>query len=236
MEISIRSEADSRCLVYPLLKALYNYGTIVLFTTNRSVSRLIENEEDGGFKNIRIIVSPEADLDGAKDAIGFHSNDYDFVIYDNIGAVDYDMLIAMVTNRLSDSYVQDLLYICSDPKTHILKFGKPAPGGKTPPKKNTKVAVANDAEVDNKWQNEKSDEDVLRELLNDHSKQWIPFPSMEDIELVESRGFLMTPPDLMLRELYRLLGKYLHVDERQFMKGARLKDESSSNIGGTDIR
>ena len=73
MEIAIKSEADSRILIYPLIKTLYNYGTVAVYTSNKAVSRLIENELEGGFKNIRIIVSPEADLEGTKVADGYYT-------------------------------------------------------------------------------------------------------------------------------------------------------------------
>lgn len=242
MEIAIKSEADSRILVYPLIKALYNYGTIAVYTSNKSMSRLIENELEGGFKNVVIIVSPESDLEGTKQADDYFTGKYDFVIFDNMGATDYDMLIAILTNRLSESYMQDLLYICADPKTHILKFGNPAPSPKgekksKPSKKSSQEADEQDANSDfNKWQVVKTDEEVLQEILNDKQSKWIKFPTMEAIELMEGRHYMMTPDDGMIKELYKLFGTKLSVDIRQFTKGARVKDESSSDVSGTDVR
>lgn len=242
MEIAIKSEADSRILVYPMIKALYNYGTIAVFTSNRNMSRLIENELEGGFKNIRVLVSPEADLEGVKEADEYFKGKYDFVIYDNIGAIDYDMLVAIVTNRLSESYMQDLLFLCTDPKTHILKFGNPAPAVKSeksnkPDKSKGKESETDDFDTNfNKWQTEKSDEEVLQDMLSDRKAKWLKFPSFESIELMEGRQYLMVPDDGLIKELYRLFGDKLSVDLRQFQKGARVKDESSSNISGTDVR
>ena len=242
MEIAIKSEADSRILVYPLIKALYNYGTIAVYTSNRNMSRLIENELEGGFKNIRIMVSPEADLEGLKSDDEYFRGKYDFIIFDNIGAVDYDILIAIVTNRLSESYMQDLLYLCTDSKTHILKFGNPAPSIKkekpTKPDKSKGSAEPED-EFDpefNKWKEEKTDEEILQDMLSDREAKWLKFPSFESIELMEGRHYLMVPDDGLIKEIYRLLGSKLSVDIRQFTKGARLKDESGSDISGTDVR
>lgn len=242
MEIAIKSEADSRILVYPLIKTLYNYGTIAVYTSNKAMARLIENELEGGFKNVRIIVSPESDLEGTKKADEYYPGKYDFMIFDNIGAVDYDMLIAILTNRLSESYVQDLLYICADPKTHILKFGNPAPSPKgekksKPSKKKGQIEEEQEEDSNfNKWRVVKTDEEILQEILNDKQAKWIKFPTMEAIELMEGRHYMMVPDDGMIKELYKLFGEKLSVDLRQFTKGARVKDESSSDVSGTDVR
>lgn len=242
MEIAIKSEADSRILIYPLIKTLYNYGTVAVYTSNKAIARLIENELEGGFKNVRIIVSPESDLEGTKTADEYYTGKYDFMIFDNIGAVDYDMLITILTNRLSESYVQDLLYICADPKTHILKFGNPAPSPKgekksKPSKRNGQKEEEQDEDSDfNKWRAVKTDEEVLQDILNDKQAKWIKFPTMEAIELMEGRHYMMVPDDGMIKEFYKLFGEKLSVDIRQFTKGARVKDESSSDVSGTDVR
>lgn len=241
MEIAIKSEVDSRVLVYPLIKALYNYGTIAVYTSNKQMSRLIENELEGGFKNIRIMVSIESDLEYIKETDEYFKDKYDFVIFDNIGATDYDMLIAIVTNRISETYMQDLLYLCTDKKTHILKYGSPAPALKGEKKKPTKnKGQTDETEIEdpnfNKWQVKKSDDEVLQELLSSRESKWIKFPTFDAIEQMEGRHYLMVPGDSLIRELHRLFGDKLVVDLRQFQKGARVKDESSSDISGTDVR
>lgn len=248
MEIAIKSEADSRILVYPLIKSLYNYGTIIVFTSNKYMSRLIENELEGGFKNVRIVVSPEADLEGSMAAEEYFDGKYDFTIFDNMGATDYDMLIAIVTNRLSESYMQDLLYLCTDEKTHIMKFGSPAPTakGEKPAKqkpeekkssKNTEQEEPADEDMSfNKWKEEKTDEEVLQELLSNREAKWIKFPTFDAIEAMEARHYMMVPDDGLIKEIFRLFGSKLCIDIRQFTKGVRVKDESSSDISGTDVR
>lgn len=246
MEIAIKSEADSRILLYPLIKALYNYGTIGVFTSNRTISRLIDNDLEGGFRNVRIVVSPEADLEAAHQSDEYYKNKYDFTIYDNMGAIDYDILICVITNRLSDNYVNDLVYIAGDEKTRIIKFGSPAPALKKEKdaNKGKKVKKAEDkteAELAedmafNKWKVEKTDEDILQELLESKESLWCKFPSFEDIERMESRYQMMVPDDKLIKELYKIFGEVISVDERQFTKGARVKDESSSTIDGIDVR
>lgn len=241
MEIAIKSEADSRVLVYPLIKVLYNYGTVAVYTSNRTLSRLIENELEGGFRNVRVVVNPEADLDDMKESDDWRRDKYDFIIYDNVGAVDYDMIICILTNRLSESYVQDLLYIIQDSKTKLIRFGSPAPAlkdtkaKKAASDKNGQEPGEDDREF-NKWQVTKTDEDVLKELLDERKSTWHKFPSFEMIEDMEGRHKMPTPDDSLIKDLYSMFGEHLSIDLRMFTKGARVKDESSSDINGTDVR
>lgn len=240
MEIAVKSECDSRVLLYPLIKVLYNYGTVAVYSSNKYLTRLIENEMEGGFRNVRIIVNTEADLESVKESDEYFKDKYDYIIYDNMGAIDYDMLICLVTNRLSESYVNDLVYIASDPKTTMIKFGTPAPVVKAAkpekPAKGVQVDETEDNRDFNKWTVEKSDEESLTELLESRELKWCKFPTFDAIELMESRYQMIVPDDTLIRELYRLFGTVLAVDERQFTKGARLRDEGSSLIGGADVR
>ena len=275
MTIAIKSEIDSRVVVYPLIKCLYNYGTIAVFTTNMFMARLIENELEGGFKNIVIGIAPDGDLESLKENDGYFDGKYDFLILDNIGAVDYDILIAAVTNRITEQYIDDLTYVIEDDKTRIMKFGKPAPAlkqekpskdknAKANPKKGKKgeeeeveeapipeeeTETPNNVNIDltkkeeevpddefNKWKVEKTESDVLAEKLLESTKVWCKFPSFEAIDEMEGRGFLLVPDDTTIKEFYKHLKDYVSVDERNFLKGARVKDESSSNIAGADIR
>lgn len=243
MEISIKSETDSRILLYPLIKVLSNYGTVAVYSSNRVLTRLIENDLEGGFKNIRVVVSPEIDLEGVKESDGWYKGRYDFCIYDNMGATDYDICICIVTNRLSESYVNDLTYLITDDKAHILKFGSAAPAlkekGAKPEKRKKNAPEEEPTEEDlnfNKWNIEKTDEEILQEALADRSAKWCKFPSFESIDQMESRHKMMVPDDGLIKELFRLFGTHLCIDERMFTKGARLKDESSSDISGTDVR
>lgn len=240
MEIAVRSDTDSRVLVYPMIKVLSTYGTVAVYTSNRFFSRLIENELEGGFKNVRIVVSPDADIEEAKESDEYYKNKYDYLIYDNMGATDYDMLIAIVTSHLSENYISDLLYIISEEKTHIIKFGQPAKGSK-PAKKPAKKPGKNDEpdsdDLDNfnKWDDSKTDEEILKELIADRESKWVKFPTFDAIEDMEARHVFITPDDTLIKELYRLFGTVVSVDERMFTKGARVKDESSGSISGTDI-
>lgn len=241
MDIAVKSEIDSRVLVYPLIKVLSLYGSVAVFTNNKSFTRLIENELEGGFKNIRVIVSLDADLEAMLDSDEFFKGKYDFCIFDNVGYTEYDIMLVPIANHLSEDFMNDLVYAVTDNKTKVIKFGSPAPAIKkekgSKPEKKKKGAV--EEEVDdnfNKWKNEKSDEEILQEILMDKELKWCKFPSFDAIENMESRGLMLTPDDSLIKELYKIFGFYVSVDLHQFTKGARLNDKSGVNINGTDIR
>lgn len=248
MELAIKSEVDSRILVYPLIKLLYNYGTVAVYTSNKSMSRLIENELEGGFRDVRIVINPEADLEAMKMSDDWSSDKYDFTIYDNVGAVEYDQLICILTNRLSDSYVSDLIFVIQDESTNIIRFGSPAPKPKEDKSKHKtkgkgkheeeEEAEKKEEEVDmsyNKWNDTKTDEQALQEALTQKSSVWCKYPSYEVLELMEGRHQFYPVDDTLSKEVYKILGKYLSVEERLFLKGARVKDEGSSVLSGTDV-
>lgn len=255
MVIAIKSETDSRYFIYPLMKCLYNYGTIALYTSNPMCARMIENELEGGFKNIRIVVNVDADLEAVYDTDEYYQDKYDFVICDNMGAIDYDVLIAVVTGHVSESYISELLYVISDDNTYIVRLGKPAPKPKVEKDKNDKnkgkgkkgapeISIGDEEEVEevpdtyetfNKWHKSRSDSDVLKEKLSGKNSAWCKPPAWQEVEDMESRQFLSIPDGSMIKDIYRIFGKYLSVDERQFTKGACVKNEGSSDLSGTDI-
>ena len=206
MEIAIRSECDSRIMLYPLIKVLSLYGTVAVYSSNKCLTRLIESELEGGFKNIRIVVNTEGDADAAKESDEFYKGKYNYLIYDNMSVIDYDTCITLVTNRLSESYVMDLQNLIADPKVHIIKFGKPAPipKGEKPvkdssPKKPPKGEVEEESDISfNKWDNTKTDEELLQEALSDRESKWCKFPSYEAIEEMEGRQVMMVPESFYL--------------------------------------
>ena len=124
MNIAIKSEMDSRILLYPLLKCLYPYGTIGVFTGNQSIGRLIDNDSEGGFKNISIVMVSDNDLQEALERDQVYDGKYDFFIYDNVGCTDFDYMLVPIGNFLSDALATDLEYIIDEKNVHIIKFGK----------------------------------------------------------------------------------------------------------------
>lgn len=241
MRISIKSEVDSRMLLYPLIKVLADYGTICVLSGNPEIEKLIDDDVEGGFRNIRIIRVYDGDLQGAIEDEGLTPNKYSFTIYDNVGAQQYEKLICIVTNVISDEYLMDLKNLIDEPQTSIMKFG--TPGKKVEEKKSKGKATDSEnanselpsLHENNRWLVEKTPEDLLVEALSDKKIKWCKMPSMQDIITFEQRHTFFVPDDSVLKEIYRVLPDAFNVDERVFIKGGRMKDESSISFNGTEV-
>ena len=94
MYIAIKSEMDSRVFLYPLMRALKNYGSMLVISSNRQLSRLIEDGEFG-FRNIAVIVDMSGATDDVYNEYGIAAGDYDYIILDNVGAVEYDVCFVL---------------------------------------------------------------------------------------------------------------------------------------------
>ena len=62
MVIAIKSEMDSRVVLYPLMKACSIYGSVLVMTSNRYVRRVIDDQEYSTFKNIAVLVDETVQL------------------------------------------------------------------------------------------------------------------------------------------------------------------------------
>ena len=125
MKISIRSEADSRVLVYPLIRSLYNFGTICVITNNVYMNRLLDHDTlEGGFRNVRVIVTPDNDFETALQEDDYYEGKYDFMIYDNLGIDDFDVECIIITSRVSESYLQDIVWLVGEDNTVVFRFGE----------------------------------------------------------------------------------------------------------------
>lgn len=265
MNIAIKSEADSRMIVYPLLKVLIDFGSVALFTSNPFTSRLIEDEYEGGFRNIVVVPVTDGNLRAAMEEDEFTPGKYDFCILDNVGAMEYDYLLCVVTNHVSEAYVADIKLVMDEPGVHIVKFGKPAPKVKAPKvktKKKGKVkdgeasqdeqteqgprnindVLGEDASIDdipdnefNKWTVQETEADMFMKKLNEGTTKWCKFLTFEQIEELEARHTFFVPDDTTLKEIYRIFGTRFGIDERMFLKSGRLKDTSGTVVSGVDI-
>lgn len=176
MNISIRSEADSRILLYPLIRSLYNFGTICVITNNVNMRRLIDVDSmEGGFRNVRVIVQPDGDLEEAMNSDDMYRDKYDFTIFDNMGATDYDVECVIITSRVSESYLQDIVWIIGEEGTHVFRFGAGAPAPKKDVKKKEapkKVQKHTKGDVDESDDLiEQDDEDVFNNVIDAKANQ-----------------------------------------------------------------
>lgn len=262
MNITVISECDSRLFIYPLIRCLHAYGRVAVFTSNLFFSRLIENEYEGGFKNVRIVVVPDGDLAQAQQDDELVEGKYDYIIYDNVGNINTDIGIAVVTNRISEHFIGDLLYFITENNSFIFKMGKAAPAPKkekaskkqTASDKKSEAAkkaekagikaeevVMGDVEQEdtgdfNKWVVDKTEEDILQEKLADKNIKWIKFTTTEAIEDMEARHLFVPVDDSFAKEIHKIFKNTLCTDERQFVKEVKKPDTISGNIDGMDVR
>lgn len=246
MEITVTSECDSRQFIYPLLKCLKSFGSICVYTNNPMMNRLVE-EGSEGFGNVSIYPlypTYSGDLTIAMEDSEYAPDKWDFVIWDNVGRMEYDYHFVLVTSRVSDSYMQDALTIIDDDNVHILKMGTPSKI-KDPSKNKCKCKKGNQEDEDqvvgneyNKWSVERTEEDIFVEKLTTKDAIWIPWTPMEAIEEIEAFHRCPIPNDKFISEVYRLLGDSLAIDKRIFVKGVRLDEESKNccTIAGVDVR
>lgn len=237
MRIMIKSELDSRTLLYPLMRSLFNHGSILVISSNRLLTRLIDGELEGGFRNVRIIVDSSESADHVYEEYGIAPNDYDFEILDNVGAIDYDLMLVPISNKISEMFTADITPVLDLPTTNVIRFGtKGKQQSKQAPKRKGGAPTEeeiNDYNPLSKWA-KKSEQDIIIEKLSGDG-QWAPFPTFQDIETLEST-YIFYPVDRTLALiLHKILQPYLNVDERYFVKEVTAKDESSGHISGTDL-
>lgn len=245
MEIAITSECDSRQFVYPLIKCLTALGTICIFTNNSMMNRLIE-EGNEGFRNVSVYpLTPgyDGDLTIAMEDSEYAPGKWDYVIWDNVGRMEYDTHFVLVTARVSDKYVQDILPIIDDDNVHILKMGSPSKvKDKTKSKKKGKEEKQQDhSEVDavyNKWNIERTEDDIFTEKVSSKEASWIPWTPYEHIEDLEATHKFLIPNDKFISEIYRMLGDNISIDKRTFMKGVKLNETTTDSymLSGVDVR
>ena len=185
MNIVIKSETDSRVCLYPLLRCLYSYGSICVITNNVSLYRLLSDDQtDGGFRNIRVIVEPSGNVEYAMEEDGWYENKYDYVIYDNMEIPDYDVMLLLISNRISETYLQDILYIIGEPNTYILRVGNIAKKkpekkakGEKPEKKEKKPKAAKPKKGK---KGEEVEEEITEEPVEEEVKE---APEVKEVEL-----------------------------------------------------
>jgi hypothetical protein len=236
--IAIKSEVDSRVLVYPLLKALQNYGSICLISTNKPVTRLVNGNYEGEFRGIRVIYDADGATDDSLALYGIAQGDYDFFILDNAAAWEYDALFIILGQRQTEEFDYDVVELLEDKRTHLFQFGKAvtkagsgAPNPKTP-KPKTGVAIGDDAE--SYWRDLiESGGDVNTKVAksaesNKHVAAW---PSYQDIEMVEGQWRFPTSfPSELVTPLHTVLKPYIGVDIQYFMKEVKRADETGGNL------
>ena len=240
MYIAIKSEMDSRVFLYPLMRALKNYGSMLVISSNRQLSRLIEDGEFG-FRNIAVIV----DMSGATDVYneyGIAAGDYDYIILDNVGAVEYDVCFVLCGAKSSISFDEEIQILkeAGDTNVAIIQFGK-ASSDKKEKQESPKQEqyTTNQGKARHKKEENLSNYDPASKFQNmaeDFSKKHILktykaiFPKFQDIETLEAEHRFFEIDRNLVDVIYDMLKETLAVDKNQFQKEVRKKDESSGYI------
>lgn len=238
ISISIKSEIDSRILLYPLMRCLKPLGNCLVVTSNRQVSRLIDNDYEGDFRNFHIMVDLEGGTDELLEEAGIHIEDYNYVIYDNVGVIQQDKIIIPIGPIISETFESEMMYLGEDKNTHILRFGKAIKKVKEKKDKLDKDSNRGRRKEDNLLTEEELNENVknkfkpkkedvqlkLKKLPN------LNFPRLEDIELFESNKQFFDIDRNFIKFFYTAFQEYIGIKEPNFVKEVTRKDARSSSF------
>lgn len=263
MLIAIRSEVDSRILLYPLMRTLWNYGSILVITSNEQLFRLIDDRELNGFRNSTIIVEPDGAIDEITVNYGIAREDYDFIIMDNTAFTEYDLLFLLLGTKSSESFAEDVELLTVDDEDHqrvfLLQYGmekkdsKYTKGskdtkGSTRDKINRKDRESREAIKDDNAQNEIIEDlydpadkfrdkiEAAKTMESRLNKYNVSFPTFQEIEMVEAEHKFYNVHSSLIKVLYDAFGSELGIDLIQFRKELRKKDEGRSYIKSTRSR
>lgn len=227
MNIAIKSEMDSRVVLYPLMRSLKSYGSIVVISNNKQLKRLIDDEEEAGFRNIRVIVD-EGTTDEILEAYGIAEGDYDFVIQDNVGSLDYHLCIVPLGLSQSIEFDEDIeLMLEGDQPDKIkqIQFGRAAVKARSQTDKESKGKSKHQEEYDpaEKFRNKDSDTNKRVEMRIPN----VSFPTYQNIEELEATHKFYDLSGQMITAMYDILKEIVLVGKSQFEREVRKKDESS---------
>ena len=240
MNILIKSEIDSRVLLYPLMKTLWKFGSILVMTSNKQVNRLIDDSDSSTFRDITIIV----DEDGAEDSInatyGFSVGDFDFVIQDNIGTVDYDVCIIPLGVRHDPDFDEEVEFLLDSEgieKVKLIQFGTPQKQAKSEPttQKDSKKRGRKSTETENdstgNYDPTKKVEEIsgVKQVVTQKVYK-CKFPSYDDIEKVEAEHRFATVDSNLINAFYDIFGSTVNLDRNQFKKVVSANDEHSGYL------
>lgn len=246
MYIAIKSEIDSRPFVYPLMKALFNYGSILVVSNNKQLRRLTIGSDDGmTFRNITIVVDEDGATDEVYEEYGFAKDDFDFVILDNVGVPECDIRIFLFGADSEVAYQDeiDMLIDAGEAKNmRIVQFGRAQKSDVKSAKKDKKDKkdVKADPQVEEQVEAEQVEYDPaekfksleernLREIQKEQTVN-VQFPSFQDIETVEGEHKFYEVNNALIPFLHSILEPVIGVDAGQFRKEVKKTDESSGYI------
>lgn len=233
MYISVKSETDSRPFVYPLMRALFNFGSTLVVSSNRQLNRLVQDSDDGvTFRNITIVVDEFGATDDIYNDYGYAPGDFDYVILDNVGVPSADKTVYLLGSNTDFAYQEEInMLINSDEadKVVVIQLGKPPKQEPTPKEKKGQPVdkgVPEAYDPAQKFRDQVANVDTTKKA----KPIVIPFPSFQDIEKVEGEHKFYEVPQALIKPLHDMLGAVLGVDANQFRKEVKKPDERSCYI------
>lgn len=245
MIIAIRSEMDSRPVLYPLIRVLNNYGTVCVISSNRQVRRLIEDEDDQGFRNIRVYVDEDGAVDAVYEEYGITKDDFTFIILDNMGAMEYDVLIVPVGEVVSEEFQDEVDLLKTDTSCRFLNFGKVVKKPRTT-KSAKSTSAPKPARVSardrHKAKDQVEDVNVVDEVDDDPAARFrheedideqynvaersysVKYITYQEIEDMESKYILPKPGPELGNAFYDIFKDKFAVDKRTYEKDIRKDD------------
>lgn len=234
MLVAIKSEMDSRPLLYPLIRVLNNYGSLCIISSNKQLNRLIEDEDNGGFRNIRVIVEESGAVDSVYYDYGITGDDYTFIVLDNMGVMEYDVLVVPVGDTISEDFQEEIDLLKTDVNVRFIQFGKAAKKSSDRSKKEERKPSRRkrgeelpeeDFEDDDPVEKFKVHTDIDEEFNVSERFYGCKFITYNEIEDMESKYILPKPGTELANAFYDIFKDKFAVDKRTYDKEVRRDDE-----------
>lgn len=236
MRLSIMGEIDTRVFLYPLMRCLRDFGTVCVITSNKQLSRLIEGEYEGEFRNYHIVISESGSLEETLLEFNVDEGAYDNIIYDNCGATEFDVLFVPLGSYSSDSFLEEIGIIKANrPDTvHIIQYGTPQ---KLPAGADTPLDIPGLANSEQEIQLDKKGRPIkAKPSKNKEGKDKnklvsnVKYPTFQEIEDFEATLKFMKVEESFAKLVFKPLQNIFACNERVFIKGVQKVDASSGNI------
>jgi hypothetical protein len=200
-------------------------------TNNKFVSRILDGEYDGDFRNFRIIIDEEGATDEVLEACEVSIEDFSIVIYDNVSVVEQDYMLVPVGAYVSEDFDDEVMQLGQEDTTHIIKFGKPvkakkekAEKGESKEKKSVDPLLLEEG-ARNKFKTKEVDiREKIRKLPN------MKFPTYEEFELLEGAKVLPNVDRNMFKLFFGILEPLVGVKEPYYLKEVTRTDANSGSI------
>lgn len=209
------------------MRFLKPLGSCLIITSNIFVSRLINGDYEGDFKNFKILVDTEGATDELLDACEINLSDFSIIIYDNVAVVDQDYMLMPIGAYVSQNFKDDLIHLGKENTTHFVKFGKPVKVKKQKDEKKDNLEKTKDLEQAAKDKFKGTEVDIranIKKLPN------MKFPSTELFEKMESEHIFTEMDKNLFKLFFGIFTDIISVKEPMYLREVMEKDENSSSI------